>query len=83
MHNVLKIISYVLPLTKSTESLRCILARGWSIETPEVYEGFIATLIWIVVFLTISILLLKFKKGWTFSCDSSLLVLSYFYKYLI
>lgn len=63
MHNVLKIISYVLPLTKSTESLRCILARGWSIETPEVYEGFIATLIWIVVFLTISILLLKFKKG--------------------
>lgn len=63
MHSVLRVVSYVLPLTKSTESLRCILARGWGIETTEVYAGFVATLIWIVVFLTISILLIKFKKG--------------------
>ncbi|EFA10297.1 ABC transporter G family member 20 [Tribolium castaneum] len=63
MHSILQWISYVLPLTKSTESLRCILARGWGIGTTEVYAGFVSTLIWIVVFLTISILLLKFKKG--------------------
>lgn len=63
MHKVLRIVSFVLPLTKSTESLRCVLARGWGIEVAEVYEGFVATLIWIVVFLAISILLIKFKKG--------------------
>nr|CAD7442592.1 unnamed protein product [Timema bartmani] len=63
MHYSLKFISFILPLTKSTESLRTILARGWSISQPTVYFGFVATLIWMAVFLTISILVLKFRKG--------------------
>lgn len=63
MYKVLQIISYVLPLTKSTESLRSILQRGWGIDNSTVYAGFLSTLIWISVFLTMSILLLKFKKG--------------------
>ncbi|KAK9885990.1 hypothetical protein WA026_014776 [Henosepilachna vigintioctopunctata] len=63
MYPILKIVSFVLPLTKSTESLRCILAKGWDLTSATVYEGFIATLIWIMIFLTISILALKFKKG--------------------
>ncbi|XP_032523469.1 ABC transporter G family member 20 [Danaus plexippus] len=63
MHRVLQWISYVLPLTKSTESLRSMLQRGWSIEVPTVYSGFISTVVWIVVYLTVSILLIKFKKG--------------------
>ncbi|KAJ8686911.1 hypothetical protein QAD02_022705 [Eretmocerus hayati] len=63
MHQILRYISYLLPLTKSTESFRAMLARGWTIENPVVYEGFIATFIWIIVFLTLAILLLKFKKG--------------------
>nr|CAD7424981.1 unnamed protein product [Timema monikensis] len=63
MHYSLKLISFILPLTKSTESLRTILARGWSISQPTVYFGFVATLIWMAVFLTISILALKFRKG--------------------
>ncbi|XP_054005275.1 ABC transporter G family member 23-like [Hylaeus anthracinus] len=63
MHIILKYISYVLPLTKSTESMRAMLARGWSISNPTVYNGFIATFIWIFVFMTLSILLIKFKKG--------------------
>ncbi|XP_017796299.1 PREDICTED: ABC transporter G family member 23 [Habropoda laboriosa] len=63
MHYILRYISYLLPLTKSTESMRAILARGWSISNPTVYNGFISTLIWISVFMTLSILLLKFKKG--------------------
>nr|CAD7607490.1 unnamed protein product [Timema genevievae] len=63
MHYSLKLISFILPLTKSTESLRTILARGWSISQPTVYFGFVATLIWMAVFLTISILVLKFRKG--------------------
>ncbi|XP_045473206.1 ABC transporter G family member 20 [Harmonia axyridis] len=63
MYPILRIVSFFLPLTKSTESLRCILARGWGIDNPVVYEGFISTLIWIIFFLTISILVIKFKKG--------------------
>ncbi|XP_032678844.1 ABC transporter G family member 23 [Odontomachus brunneus] len=63
MHPILKYISFLLPLTKSTESMRVILARGWPISNPTVYYGFIATFIWISIFMTLAILLLKFKKG--------------------
>ncbi|XP_013142145.1 PREDICTED: ABC transporter G family member 20 [Papilio polytes] len=63
MHKILQWISYVLPLTKSTESLRSMLQRGWTVTVPTVYSGFVSTVIWIVVYLTLSILLIKFKKG--------------------
>ncbi|XP_068625706.1 ABC transporter G family member 20 [Battus philenor] len=63
MHKTLQWISYVLPLTKSTESLRSMLQRGWTVTVPTVYSGFVSTVIWIVVYLTLSILLIKFKKG--------------------
>jgi len=63
MHPVLRYISFVLPLTKSTESMRAMLGRGWPISDPVVYNGFIATFIWISIFMSIAILLLKFKKG--------------------
>ncbi|VVC96253.1 ABC transporter G family member 23 [Leptidea sinapis] len=63
MHTILQWVSYFLPLTKSTESLRSMLQRGWSISVPTVYSGFVSTSIWIFVYLTASILLIKFKKG--------------------
>lgn len=63
MHQILRYISYVLPLTKSTESLRSILQRGWDIDNPDVYWGFVSTCIWIIIYLTTSLLLIKFKKG--------------------
>lgn len=63
MHITLQWISIFLPLTKSTESLRSMLQRGWSIEAPTVYYGFLSNALWILVYLTTSILLLKFKKG--------------------
>ncbi|XP_075986626.1 ABC transporter oskyddad [Anticarsia gemmatalis] len=63
MHIILQWISYVLPLTLSTESLRSMLQRGWAITRPTVYAGFASTTIWIALYLTTSILLLKFKKG--------------------
>ncbi|XP_070491613.1 ABC transporter G family member 20-like [Chironomus tepperi] len=63
MHPFLRVPALFLPLTKSTESLRAIMQRGWSIENPDVYIGYVSTGIWILIFLTISILLLKFKKG--------------------
>jgi ABC-type multidrug transport system permease subunit len=63
MHPVMRVISIFLPLTYSTESMRSILQRGWMITNPNVYIGFGTTALWIVVFLTVSILMLKFKKG--------------------
>lgn len=63
MDHGLRWFSFILPLTKSTASLRAMLARGWSISEPTVYNGFIATFVWIIIFMTLSILLLKFKKG--------------------
>ncbi|KAG5869875.1 hypothetical protein JTB14_003960 [Gonioctena quinquepunctata] len=63
MNDYLRLLSFILPLTQATESLRCVLARGWSFSNPVVYNGFISLTIWILIFLTISILVLKFKKG--------------------
>lgn len=60
---ILRSISLFLPLTMATTSLRSMLTRGWSITTPDVYYGFCATLAWILIFLTISLMVLKFKKG--------------------
>lgn len=63
MPTVLRYVSTFLPLTLATTSLRAMLTRGWSIAEPAVYYGFLATVIWIVAFLTISMLVLKFKRG--------------------
>ncbi|XP_037967605.1 ABC transporter G family member 23 isoform X2 [Plutella xylostella] len=60
---ILRYISTCLPLTLATSSLRSILTRGWPITDPEVYMGFISTLIWIALFLVVTITVLRFKKG--------------------
>ncbi|XP_057338569.1 ABC transporter G family member 20 isoform X1 [Microplitis mediator] len=63
MPTVLRYISHGLPLTMATTSLRSMLTRGWTISEPDVYNGFISTVTWIAIFLTISMLVLKFKRG--------------------
>lgn len=63
MYPILQFASTFLPLTKSTESLRSILQRGWNLHQPSVYNGFISISVWALMFLVASILLLKFKKG--------------------
>ncbi|KAL9896184.1 ABC transporter oskyddad isoform 1-T2 [Glossina fuscipes fuscipes] len=63
MYPLLRIISKIMPLTKPVESLRSILQRGWGLNEPTVYYGFITITTWAVVFMFLSILLLKFKKG--------------------
>ncbi|XP_075228685.1 ABC-type transporter snustorr isoform X2 [Lycorma delicatula] len=60
---ILRYISACLPLTMATTSLRSMLTRGWYITEPDVYLGFISTVIWIVLFLSISMIVLKFKRG--------------------
>lgn len=63
IHYTLQYIRFLLPLTFSTESLRAILARGWEFSEPVVYQGFIATGVWIVVFLITSLMMLRFRGG--------------------
>lgn len=63
MPTILRYISIFLPLTMATTSLRAMLTRGWDVLESDVYMGFISTIVWIVLFLTISLLVLKFKRG--------------------
>lgn len=63
MPTVLRYVSLCLPLTMATTSLRSMLTRGWSILEQDVYLGFVSTIIWIALFLTISLLVLRVKKG--------------------
>ncbi|XP_045475089.1 ABC transporter G family member 20 isoform X2 [Harmonia axyridis] len=63
MPTILRYISTFLPLTLATTSLRAMLTRGWSMVEPDVYYGFISTIVWIVLFLTISLIVLRFKRG--------------------
>ncbi|XP_026316608.1 ABC transporter G family member 23 isoform X1 [Hyposmocoma kahamanoa] len=60
---VLRYVSLCLPLTLATTSLRSILTRGWPITDPEVYMGFVSTVIWIALFLVVTITILRFKRG--------------------
>lgn len=62
---LLRYVSYCLPLTMATTSLRSILTRGWNLLEPDVYLGFVSTISWIVLFLSISMAVLKFKRGWS------------------
>lgn len=63
MYPGLKVFSYFLPLTKCVESLRTILQKGWNIYETDVWLGFMGISLWILIFMTVSILVLKFKKG--------------------
>ena len=53
--------SYALPQTPALESLRNIFARGWGIDRPEVYGGFIGSFIWIVGLLFICFIVLRVR----------------------
>lgn len=63
MPTILRYVSTFLPLTLATTSLRAMLTRGWTMVEPDVYYGFLSTIIWIVLFLTISLIVLRFKRG--------------------
>ena len=44
----LRYISYILPQTYACEAMRGMLSRGWGIEWPQVYAGYLVTLAWTV-----------------------------------
>ncbi|XP_050449540.1 ABC transporter G family member 23 isoform X2 [Cataglyphis hispanica] len=63
MPTFLRYVSQGLPLTMATTALRSMLTRGWGIKEPNVHNGFFSTIIWIVVFLSISLIVLRIKRG--------------------
>lgn len=48
-----------LPQTLAMESLRSLIARGWSIDNPEVFLGFGATGAWTLIFLFLAVFVLR------------------------
>ncbi|GLH08041.1 Protein white [Gryllus bimaculatus] len=62
MHSILRYISYCLPLTYPTESLRCLLLRGWGVDSPTVYGGFLVSVAWITIYVITTLVILRFKK---------------------
>ncbi|XP_054276037.1 ABC transporter G family member 20-like [Macrosteles quadrilineatus] len=63
MHPVLRSVGWLLPLSLSTESIRSLTARGWTIHHRSVYYGYISTLIWIAVFLAAITAVVRIKRG--------------------
>lgn len=63
MHWLLQYVVWSSPLTHATEAMRSIMLRGWGITQPVVYTGFFATMIWIVVYLSLTLVSLRLKKA--------------------
>jgi hypothetical protein len=63
MPKVLRFISEQLPLTSGTESMRNILTKGWGIEHPGVYRGFITCSVWIAFLFVACLICVRNKKG--------------------
>lgn len=62
MPKVLRWISYALPLTVPSISMRAIIEKGFSIEEPEVFIGFLIITTWTLIFIAICIIHLKIKS---------------------
>ncbi|XP_031348974.1 ABC transporter G family member 20-like isoform X2 [Photinus pyralis] len=59
----LRAASAILPLTQPSESLRSIIQRGWGLSKQSVYNGCITISVWILFFIVLSIVALKFKRA--------------------
>ena len=59
----LRIFSYLLPQTLPIISLRNIMLKGWYVSHLFVYLGFVSTIVWMFIFLSIAALILKFRDN--------------------
>ena len=58
----LRYFAYYMPQTYAVEALRHVFLRGWGIERPEVYQGIIASGIWISIWLVLGIATVRIRK---------------------
>ena len=49
-------LSYIFPTTWGAACMRSIMARGWSMDQPTVWQGFLIILAWELVFITLTTL---------------------------
>uniref|UniRef100_A0A3B3HT82 ATP-binding cassette, sub-family H, member 1 n=1 Tax=Oryzias latipes TaxID=8090 RepID=A0A3B3HT82_ORYLA len=57
----LRYVSLALPQTYASESLRCIMYRGWGLSRMMVWRGFAVTLGWNTFFLILATVILKLR----------------------
>uniref|UniRef100_A0A8C6Q110 ATP-binding cassette, sub-family H, member 1 n=1 Tax=Nothobranchius furzeri TaxID=105023 RepID=A0A8C6Q110_NOTFU len=57
----LRYLSLALPQTYASESLRCIMYRGWGLSKMMVWRGFAVTLGWNTFFLILAMVILKLR----------------------
>lgn len=62
-HILLRQVSWMFPLTMTTQGLRGLTARGWSLLHPTVMGGIASIIVWIGIFIFWVLVLLKFEKG--------------------
>ncbi|XP_076266668.1 ABC transporter G family member 23-like [Rhynchophorus ferrugineus] len=62
MPPVLRIIAVILPCTKSIQSFRNVMKKGWSLWNTDVLDGIGVNLLWIFVFAIMSIWFIKRNK---------------------
>lgn len=54
--------SYIQPQTLPTETLRHVLSRGWGIQEPGVYLGFLVTIGWAFSYLVLAAITFRVNK---------------------
>ena len=62
MHVLLRKAIYYLPQSYAIDSMNSIFARGWGIERPEIYFGFLVTFAWIFAVLIFCFVALRVRK---------------------
>ncbi|KAE8736606.1 ABC-transporter, subfamily H member 12 [Frankliniella occidentalis] len=62
MHIALRRLGWALPLTLATTSLRYMMSRGWGPAHPEVWYGFVSTIVWIGIFLSSVLFVLRKRR---------------------
>ncbi|KAK6632858.1 hypothetical protein RUM43_012597 [Polyplax serrata] len=62
MPGILKRIAVGMPTTLSTLSMRNIMEKGWTLTHIYVYEGYLISILWIFIFSSLSILVVRIRK---------------------
>lgn len=51
-----------MPTTLATTALRNIMEKGWGMLHNYVYQGYVVSIVWIIVFSTLSLTVIKLRK---------------------
>lgn len=62
MPQALRTLAYAFPFTVPTMAIRNVLEKGWTLDHPQVYTGFIVILAWIVGIFTLCLIGLRRHK---------------------